>query len=264
MSPKEKKQRIGVSKGFFRKWHRRFGLAVSIFVLLLALTGIMLNHYQLFSLHKNKVQQLWLLDWYGIRSPENIVCTKINATLLCQAGKLLLLVKDEKPVIIEDNADRLITILGAQDRFYLVTSSRIVLYTMDFQRIENFEFFEETAETVISATIIDDHLLLKTVNQTLRFDPDSFQLTQTQDIGSSGQNQKAFLPEVVSDQELKRIVSDTFRRQQITWLKLVQDIHSGQILNIQGKIFNDLVGLVLILLGISGFITWQRTNRRSL
>jgi len=135
---------------------------------------------------------------------------------------------------------------------------------MDFQRIENFEFFEETAETVISATIIDDHLLLKTVNQTLRFDPDSFQLTQTQDIGSSGQNQKAFLPEVVSDQELKRIVSDTFRRQQITWLKLVQDIHSGQILNIQGKIFNDLVGLVLILLGISGFITWQRTNRRSL
>jgi len=66
------------------------------------------------------------------------------------------------------------------------------------------------------------------------------------------------LPQSENNPEILQLVANRFREQQITWLKLMQDIHSGQIFGFQGKLLNDIVGIIIILLAISGIILWKR------
>ncbi len=51
-------------------WHRRIGLVALTLVIVLAITGIALNHSETFKLDETYVNTSWLLNWYGIE-PED-------------------------------------------------------------------------------------------------------------------------------------------------------------------------------------------------
>ena len=76
MSPYLKKQNDKRRKNLFRKWHRRIGFTAAIFLLNLAITGIMLNHYDDLELHKKYIESDWIIGMYGIKAPDNIICNK--------------------------------------------------------------------------------------------------------------------------------------------------------------------------------------------
>ena len=44
------------------QWHRYIGVSVALFMLILAVTGIMLNHTSRLELDKNYIQTEWLLN----------------------------------------------------------------------------------------------------------------------------------------------------------------------------------------------------------
>ena len=46
------------------KWHARLGIIAAFFILLLTLTGIVLNHPETFGIHGNQVKSPWILDHY--------------------------------------------------------------------------------------------------------------------------------------------------------------------------------------------------------
>jgi len=50
-------------------WHRYIGIAAAIFVIVLTLTGLLLNHTDELKLDSSYVQSDHLLDWYGINAP---------------------------------------------------------------------------------------------------------------------------------------------------------------------------------------------------
>ncbi len=50
-------------------WHRYLGLLAALFVVLLAVTGILLNHTEALGLDQREVHADWLLRWYGIPQP---------------------------------------------------------------------------------------------------------------------------------------------------------------------------------------------------
>jgi hypothetical protein len=55
-------------RGTFQRllvWHRRLGLAVSVIVLLLSVTGLLLNHTDALKLDQTSLRADWLLRWYG-------------------------------------------------------------------------------------------------------------------------------------------------------------------------------------------------------
>ena len=53
-------------------WHRHIGISTAIFVIVLALTGLVLNHTDELELDTVYVQSEALLDWYGINTPEGL------------------------------------------------------------------------------------------------------------------------------------------------------------------------------------------------
>lgn len=50
-------------------WHRRLGLAAATVLVLLVVSGLLLNHGHRLGLDRIYVQSAWLLDWYGIQPP---------------------------------------------------------------------------------------------------------------------------------------------------------------------------------------------------
>lgn len=65
-----KKPRIietGVRRWY--RWHRRIGIISALFVLLLSVTGIILNHTVSLGLHQSHVKAAWVHELYGLPAP---------------------------------------------------------------------------------------------------------------------------------------------------------------------------------------------------
>ena len=282
MSPekiKHKNRKTKKRKKIFRKWHRRIGFAASLFLFNLAVTGILLNHYETLELHKRYIQNSLLLDWYQVSSPSNIQCVGYSADTdksnqVCQVGSYTYQIKNEKqPSFLFSDKGKLLGLIKKNTNVYLLTSEQLNIYTQKFELIDSLSLFEtnifETSmsdpilpdgsyQKIEGALIIDGALVIKTENKIVSLDEDTFELqdvtTQFPDLLVALTNQPSPLENAALSQQL----SAEYRAKQISVLKLVQDLHSGQILSVPGKLLTDLTGLIIMLLAISGFITWQR------
>ncbi len=252
---------IKIRKLFFRKWHRRLGLFVSLFMLLLAGTGILLNHNEFFAFHEKKVQQLWLIDWYGVKQPEEIICSEIDGNSVCQVAEYVFHSKNNHMDILEDDARQFIGHITTENELYLVYSNRVAIYTNDFQLIEYLEIFQETGKIILAAGIKNDSLLLKTTEQYLILDLQSSKISKINHDDFLSQETSTVTAFSISNPIMMQRLSDTYRQQQISWLRLLRDLHSGQIIGIKGKLFNDLISVLLMLMAVSGLIVWQKSNR---
>ena len=54
-------------------WHRYMGLSAALVALLVAVTGVLLNHTEDFDFDSRHVQSNWVLDWYGIEPPADLL-----------------------------------------------------------------------------------------------------------------------------------------------------------------------------------------------
>lgn len=269
MSPAQKKIRRNQRKKFFRQWHRRIGFTTSLFLFNLAITGIILNHYEVFSLHKNYLQSSLLLDWYNVKAPQSIDCIKHSSSKnnnyeFCQVGSQLYHISDkDKFHSIAFNSNSLVSLIQKGEELYLVTDNIIYIFTKTYQLIETFEFGEEIALPVQAAIGSDTGLYLKADDQLILFDWDHFEILQIPTTEFPSNSEQTLKPTQLTDETLIQSLSLAYRQQQISYLKFIQDLHSGQILSLQGKILTDLVGIIILLLAISGFITWKRRKKRS-
>lgn len=59
----------GTLRPFYR-WHRRIGIISAVFFLILAITGLILNHNVGLNLNKTYLSSEWLHNWYGLPVPE--------------------------------------------------------------------------------------------------------------------------------------------------------------------------------------------------
>ena len=59
-------------------WHRRIGLLALLLVVILAITGILLNHTERFKLDETYINNAMLLDWYGIKPEHEPVSYRLS------------------------------------------------------------------------------------------------------------------------------------------------------------------------------------------
>jgi len=271
---KQKNQKKKERKKVFRKWHRRTGFAASIFLFNLAITGILLNHYEALGLHKSYVENGLLLDWYDVKPPQSINCIKSdskteNTSLLCQIDlQVYQINSDKQSTFLFSEQGKLAAFLAGSSDLFVLTSRQLSIYTRQFELIDSIilsesEVFGDKDNRVEDLLLIDEKLVIRTNDNNLYLDEDSLELEVFSNsisanlISDSGQ---IFL---LQDHKIHRELSDKYRGSQISLLKLLQDLHSGQILKVSGKLLTDLVGIIIMLLALSGFITWQRRKNRA-
>src|ERR1044071_4712825 len=74
-----------------RRWHARIGFAALIFFVLIAVTGVALNHGAALGLDSRYVHAEWVARWYGIRQEQPQQAYRTESHLLVAAnGRWLL------------------------------------------------------------------------------------------------------------------------------------------------------------------------------
>ncbi len=298
MSAYHKKQKEKRRKNLFRKWHRRVGFSAALFLVNLAVTGILLNHSESLQLHKQFVKSDWLVSWYGVKAPDHAVCFTATNTLLCQIGNKRIL-GDQ---LIDLEASELIGLVEFEGLYYVSDSKQIALYTQQWELVETIKLAHSIPHpirkigklkpTAISgntngsepqqhSTLINYQQAEAETNAEIA-KPLSSKLNPTEKIFvSAGQKHYVLdteslswraieiqplqleVPHPADEYPLSKL-QNIYLDHQINYLKLVQDLHSGRILKTLGTWATDLVAVIIILLAISGFLAWQkRTNKLS-
>ena len=108
------------------------GVSAAVIVLIVALTGLLLNHTEDFQFDSEHVQSDWVLDWYGIRAPDTPQTFLANGRYVTLMGEHLYLNRRE----IEGNYSQLVGVLGFNDMFIVAISHSILLLTARGERIE--------------------------------------------------------------------------------------------------------------------------------
>ncbi len=238
------------------QWHRYVGVTLAVFVILLAVTGIMLNHTSDFKLDKKYIQSDWLLDYYGISAPEEISSYAATTHWISRWNEQLYL--DNK--LVSHQSPKIYGAIYYQGMLLIAQQQAVLAYTPDAQLIEKIN----TPATITAIGIsIDNKPLIKTVNG-LYVTDEQLQSWQAVQQNTATWSLEKKLPEKLYQQLLLQ-----YRGQGLTLERVILDLHSGRLLGQNTFYLMDFVALLMIFLALSGLWLWAmrkikaRTHRKT-
>lgn len=229
-------------------WHRRTGLTAIVLVIILAITGIMLNHTESLELDETYVESSILLNWYGLEPDGDIVSFRINGHRLSIWDEQVFF--DNKPVARTTQtlhgavwAEQLV-IAAFDTEIYLLTHEGALV-----ERVPTSQSFSgiqrlglkyqrpviETADPLYY--IADEHIL-------------DWDVIINEDIEWSIQTRL--------DNEQINELRHAFRGNGLNMERVILDLHSGRIFGQYGIYLMDAAAVALLWLSFSGWWVWWR------
>jgi hypothetical protein len=244
----------GRKTGGFRPflWHRRAGLAAIVLVIILAVTGLMLNHTDSLDLDKRFVESPLLLNWYGLEPSGEIISYKVGDHSVSQWGKQVFF--DNR--LLSTNSQRLHGAVSVEHMIVVAFDSEILLLTPDGELIErvptsqSFSHIQrigvkyqrpviETAEPLYY--MADEHILDWDV---------------IVDEGVIWSQPSA------PDEQRMEMLRRAFRGNGLSMERVLLDLHSGRIFGTYGPFLMDAAAIALLWLSGSGlWVWWSRRNK---
>jgi hypothetical protein len=234
--------------GLLYKFHRYTGLTVGVIILMLSVTGIILNHTDNLQLDQQFVKSPAILDWYGIAAPKLQNSFPIQQHWLTQSGEQIFL--DTKPVYQTQKFLIGATMNGAfiaaafNDSLLLLTLEGKVIEQINKKSIQKIGREDEDRIYIKSQDIVyfsDDALLSW---QIADHPPLQWSITAPLPGG------------------LKNRLTTLSRNTILPYERVILDIHSGRFFGTYGIFIIDLAGILFILLAISGTWIWLKHKLR--
>ena len=245
----------------FIKLHRWSGLVSLILVIILSITGILLNHTHELQLKNHYIKNTLLLNWYGIRLPEQQTFFKLGANNLVQVGHKVYL--DNK--LLASDALTLIGGIEMEDYLFIALENAALLLTLDGELIEKLTPDQDLPVPITSVykSHSQDNSAIVIQSHNKYFISDDDYLTWT--------NIKPDNLKPVTIKRLKRLSETEKEPYYQLWLDnklsletVVLDLHSGRILGQFGVFIMDLAASFLLVLSISGFWIWFKRSRKQI
>jgi hypothetical protein len=242
-------------------WHRYAGIVAALLALVLAVTGIALNHTQRLQLDQTFVQADWLLNWYDIELPEAKTGYQLDGHWVTQVGGKLYL---DDTLVAEDASD-LAGALAFTHYVAVAQSAQIRLLTYEGELIETLGSMHGVPTGIRQiAGKANDEVLIDTYQGYYLTDKDFLTWKKIDRPVSANWVQAQAVPE-----QLRVRLSQQTRAQELPMERVFLDLHSGRILGPWGPWVMDTAALLLMFLAISGCWIWmkqlfrkKRRNRR--
>lgn len=229
-------------------WHRWLGLASVPFVVLLVVTGVLLERTDRLQLDERYVTADWLLAWYGVAPPDEPISYRAGDRWVSWlAGTLYL---DGAPVQQSVSSLRGAVMLGPA--IVAAADETIYLFTPDGDLVE------KVAPIGVDSTInglnvgAEESLLLRAGGQIYVSDLDMTGWQSTVDGADAWPNS---LP---APETIHTAVVNNYRGTGLPWERVLLDLHSGRLLGPVGPYLMDVAAMLLILLSASGMYNWIR------
>lgn len=223
-------------------WHRRSGVAAALIIVLVTLTGIMLNHTGALALDKHHPQAGWLLWPYesAMTRPDGV---QMNGDWWWSDGQQLY---RQHTALMPCRA-----LLGAAsigDEHLIQCDGEWLWLMSDGELLDSLD--PALFELSLSAQLAADQsgFLVRQPDQTdwQRLNLEMYQLSAVMTQPTLALVSLETIPEAIS----------SARNTTISWQRLILDVHSGRWFGTFGPWLVDLAALILLFLACSGFWIW--------
>lgn len=233
-------------------WHRTLGLFAGLFVFILAVTGILLNHTENMGLDSRYVQSAWLLDWYGIAPPTPSVSYAVGEHWVSQVGARIYYDATE----VTTDAGLLLGAVALPEMIVVATQGQLILLTYKGEHIETLEGGQGVPAGMRVVGVSGERLAVRAAHGDYVADTDLLKWKE-QPVLDAHWAVAAAAPQVVTQRLLA-----AYRGTGLTLERVVLDLHSGRIVGAWGRWIMDVAAGILIFLAATGAWMWLKQRRR--
>lgn len=231
------------------KWHRWAGLAVAVFVVLLSVTGIALNHGDALGLNARFVRSAWLLDLYRIAPEQQVTAFESRGHWVSRIGERIYFNERE----LGERSRKLLGMVPAQDLFVIGLSERLLLVTKEGETVEILRGAEGVPAGMRRiGTTKDGRVVIEAAHGLYLPDLDQLRWEELAAVEARWPQASAPPPELAAR------LQEEHRAHTLTLERVMLDLHSGRIVQRLGVWFTDAVALILVSLVLSGLWIWYR------
>lgn len=234
----------------------------AFFVLILALTGLCLNHVSGWDLDSKAIKLPVLLELYGMPGAVALQSYPLGDAVISSANNDLFYNADE----IAHCNGLFVGALKVSDGMLLLACERqLLLFTPNFELIEKLGPELTLPVNVKRIGLVDGRVVLDADRGLFFADLEALAWTELSK-DEVGQMETGAMIIQWSRAEppppgLEQTLLAHFTSDDITYERLLLDIHSGRILGAWGVYLVDIMALLFALLAISGVVIWARGRK---
>ncbi len=231
-------------------WHRYVGIVAALFILILAITGIALNHTERLKLDSNYVESDWLLDWYGIQSPTEQHSYQVGNKWLLHVGDSLYLDKQR----LNGNYTQPVGALSFPHFIAVATTGKILMLTFDAEVIEQLGGIQGVPSGMKRiGQLQDGRIVIQAAHGYYLTDRDFLKWQEQDQVTGVTWSEQTSAPEA-----LKQRVAQLYRSNELPVERVMLDLHSGRLFGSRGPLIMDAAAVLLIFLAMSGVWLWGK------
>ncbi len=230
------------------------GVSAALFTLIIAFTGILLNHTEDFDFHDRHVKTDWILDWYGIEAPQQLLSFPTGERHITLMGDDLYLDRRE----IGDDYRDLTGAVELNDMLVVSVNNTILLLTPRGDIVERLKHSEGVPAGIEQIGIsAEGGIAVRTLHEI--YLPDGDFIRWRRYDGDPG-NIRWAVPAPL-EPRLKQELQHHFRGEVLSVERVLLDLHSGRFFGKPGPWVFDIAAALLILLSLSGAWIWLKRRR---
>lgn len=233
---------------WLRRWHARIGFTAAVFFVLLAVTGVIVNHGAALGLDAKRVHSAWLGRWYGVAvEPPRAAFRSGSHELVAANGRWLL---DARPA--GDERPQPVGMVELGDLLVIACPRALYLLRPDGRLVDRLEGGALPAAPVESVGSDGAELVVRTrAGVFASADVLSWRPARPGRVAWSAPMELTFAER---DRYAAALAPG------IPVQRLLLDLHSGRIAGRWGPLAVDFVALFLVVLAASG--AWLYVSRR--
>lgn len=229
------------------------GIMAAGFMLLVAVTGVLLNHTEYFQFDSQYVKSGGVLDWYGIQAPDDLYSYIADERYITLMGEHLYIGELE----VRGEYKTLIGAISINDLLIISVDDQIMLMTSSGELIEKLEAKDGVPAGMKRIGVDQSGLPVIAAGIDVYTSKDDFLSWQHWTGDKTGIRWATTAP---TDSYLKKMLQYHYRGEVLPMERVLLDLHSGRFFGRLGPWLIDASAVLLVLLSLTG--TWMWVKRR--
>lgn len=228
-------------------WHRWLGLGAAFWLVVLSLTGLMLNHTESLKLDERRVEARWLSRAYGISPPPLVKAYRVQDHWISQWGDELFF--DGEPLGVRG---RLRGAAAAAGMVVAGAEGELILLGPQGQLVERTPM-----PGLRQVGKAEGALLVRVAGGLRRADAEVIEWSPV-----AGETAVVWSRAVPLPRAIRTAIEQRLLGAGLPLERVVLDLHSGRIFGAAGVFLMDAAAVVLLFSTFSGVWLWLRHRRR--